>query len=31
LKNDLSYERAKIIKLMNEEAGQELIKEVVIR
>ena len=31
LKNELSYSREKIIKMLNEEAGEELIKEVVIK
>ena len=31
LKQELFYSREKIIKMMNEEAGEEVIKEVVIR
>lgn len=31
LKNELSYAREKIIKMLNEEAGEELIKDVVIK
>jgi hypothetical protein len=31
LKQELSYEREKIRKMMNEELGEEYIKEVVIR
>jgi hypothetical protein len=31
LKQELSYEREKIRKMMNEELGEEFIKEVVIR
>lgn len=31
LKHELSYAKEKIIALLNEEMGEELIKEVVIR
>jgi predicted nucleic acid-binding Zn ribbon protein len=31
LKNELTYSRDKIIELVNESAGEELVKEVVIK
>jgi len=31
LKNELTYAREKIIELVNESAGEELVKEVVIK
>ena len=31
LKNELIYSREKILKLLNEAAGEQLIKKVVIR
>ncbi|HXH17972.1 MAG TPA: DUF721 domain-containing protein [Chitinophagales bacterium] len=31
LKNELTYAREKIIELVNEAAGEELVKEVVIK
>lgn len=31
LREELSYGRQKIIKLMNEELGEEIIKELVLR
>lgn len=31
LKHELSYAKAKIIELLNEELGEEVIREVVIR
>jgi len=31
LRNELNYSRAKIMELINKEAGEELIDEVVVR
>ena len=31
LKNELLYSRARILELVNESAGEELVKEVVIK
>jgi hypothetical protein len=31
LKNEISFQKEKLIKLLNEKLGKELIKEVVIR
>ncbi len=31
LKNELMYSRARILELVNESAGEELVKEVVIK
>jgi hypothetical protein len=31
LRNELNYSRSKIVELVNKEAGQELIEDVVVR